>query len=198
RLTANRKRLHGLVAERTHELERFRIESHCDPLTGLENRRRLIERLPVVLSRARVMDQEVGLIWFDVDGFSLCNQELGEHCGDQLLQLCARRIATHINGADTVSRAGDDEFVVILPGLDRADTRATMEKIIRLVRAPCTICDHTISVRVSAGLAIYPHDGESAHDLLRAALVAMRRSKPRFRVGRRLSIWPRKVAETQV
>ncbi len=196
RLTANRQRLHSLVAERTRELERVRVEAQSDPLTGLENRLRLIERLPVVLGRARSLGLEVGLIWLDVDCFSRCNQQLGEHCGDQVLQIVSRRIATHITDADSVSRAGDDEFVVVLPGLDREATRETMEKIIRLARAPCTIGHHTVSVQMSGGIAMYPDDANEASHLLRVAAGAMRRGKPSFLARRRRFFWPRKNADS--
>jgi diguanylate cyclase (GGDEF)-like protein len=127
--------LERIIAERTDKLveaneELERLATH-DPLTGLWNRRAILNRLEEVCrssapSRGR---QPLGLIIIDLDDFKGVNDALGHICGDIVLRAVARQIETQIRQGDAVGRYGGDEFLVILPGADREALESVVQRI---------------------------------------------------------------------
>ena len=188
RMLANTAHLQALVLERTRQLEETQEAANRDDLTGLPNRRILPECLRQTLAHAEQHRQPVALVMLDLNGFRHVNDRFGHAAGDLVLRALARRIAMNLSISDTVCRYGGDEFVLILPDIDRAEAMRTVEKIVQQIAAPCALDGYAISLTASAGVAMYPRDGKDVAELLEAADDAMYRHKPRHGFGRKPSI----------
>jgi two-component system, cell cycle response regulator len=176
-----------------HEAERNNnrmLESLAlhDPLTGLANRRLLVDRILTALAQARRSKGYMALMYLDLDGFKQVNDTLGHGAGDMLLTTIATRLKQTVREEDTVSRLGGDEFVIALPHIRSAGDAASMaRKIIDAVSQPCEIEGNTVSTTASVGVGIYPAHGEDVETLMksadRALYTAKRAGKNGYRVG---------------
>jgi len=151
-----------------------------DPLTGLPNRRVFRAALDEVLRLrpCHVSDsgqnQQIAVLFMDLDRFKIINDTLGHHVGDRLLQDVARRLKHSLWGADVLARLGGDEFAVVVSGVEDASMLEALAK--RLVDAAgqaYEIDGQQIRTSISVGIAVSPQDGESAEDLLMAADMAL-------------------------
>ena len=148
-----------------------------DPLTGLPNRRLLLDRL----GRAPVLSQRSGkvgaLLFLDLDHFKDLNDTLGHEVGDELLQAVAQRLLANVRVADTVARLGGDEFVVMLSDLSTSTQEAAAlaqrigEKILRGLSEPYVLRGHTHQGAASIGATLFGASAQSAIELLRQALI---------------------------
>lgn len=174
--------------------ERRRLESALehqalhDPLTGLANRTLFFDRLNQALLSARRERKEVALAMLDLDSFKDVNDALGHATGDVLLKQLGVRLGTGLRATDTAARLGGDEFAWILP---RVAGRQAVERMarrrLRQLQQPFDIGKRRIELRLSAGIALYPHDGRDADTLMRHADAAMYAAK---REGRGLVFYP--------
>jgi diguanylate cyclase (GGDEF)-like protein/PAS domain S-box-containing protein len=114
------------ITQQKHEEEILCLAYH-DTLTGLPNRRLLIDRLEHTMSASKRSRRYVALMFIDLDNFKPLNDQYGHDTGDQLLIAAAERIASCIRDADTVARFGGDEFVVLLSDLDTEKTSAVAQ-----------------------------------------------------------------------
>ena len=156
-----------------------------DPLTGLPNRRLLLDRL----GRAPVLSQRSGkvgaLLFLDLDHFKDLNDTLGHEVGDELLQEVAQRLLANVRVADTVARLGGDEFVVMLSELSTSTQEAAAmaqrigEKILRGLSEPYLLRGHTHQGAASIGATLFGASAQSASELLRQADIAMYQVKAR-------------------
>jgi len=152
-----------------------------DALTGLYNRRRMVELLESAIIEAAQQWQHVGLLFIDLNGFKGINDEYGHAAGDKILTAVATRIAARVRNDDIVCRYGGDEFVVILPRVpDAAAVTRVADSIRELVALPYWIEGHEQHLTAAIGESMYPHDGESANVLLHRADQAMYRLKTRL------------------
>ena len=152
--------------------------SQHDFLTDLPNRPLLNDRLTQAIALARRRGHFLALLFLDLDRFKHVNDSLGHAIGDLLLQSVARRLVTCVRSSDTVSRQGGDEFVILLPEIERADdAAATAQKIIAAVAEPHDVANHRMHVTVAIGISIYPDDGRNAETLLKGADTAMYHAK---------------------
>ena len=140
-----------------------------DVLTGLANRKRLIDRTREALDGR----QDVALLLFDLDRFKDVNDTLGHHVGDQLLEVVAARLLAASRPDDTVARLGGDEFAVLLPATDRATALHTARRLLAELCAPLVLEGLLVDVGASVGVAIAPEDGTDLDVLLQHADVAM-------------------------
>ncbi len=155
----------------------FYLANH-DPLTGLANRARFLERLHEALLNADRDNTGCALVLLDLDRFKSVNDLLGHHCGDHLLKSVAQRLHKCVRETDTVARLGGDEFVVILTRIkSREAVELIAENILRELGKPTLIEGHTINSGASIGIAFYPTDGNEVGDLLQKADLAMYRAK---------------------
>ncbi len=164
----------------------FFLANH-DPLTGLANRARFLEKLHEALLNADRDNTGCALILLDLDRFKSINDTLGHHAGDLLLKMVAQRLLRCVRETDTVARLGGDEFVVILTRIKSQEAvELIAENILRELGKPCEIADHAINSGASLGIVFYPNDGNEVGDLLQKADLAMYRAKAtgrnRFRV----------------
>ena len=162
--------------------EKIQNLAFFDSLTGLPNRRLLLDRLRQSLAQAHREDKLVGLAFLDLDHFKTINDTLGHASGDALLRAVAERLEQCVRKSDTVARLGGDEFVVILPNLEHIDGAAAIaEKILEIFDHPFRLGEREIFSSTSIGLAIYPLDAEDDEELLSRADMAMYRAKERGR-----------------
>src|SRR6202158_1901437 len=164
-------------AARTHGkiLESLALK---DPLTGLANRRLLAERMSMALGHARRNQSAMAVVYLDLDGFRQINNTLGHAAGDTLLKMVADRLVAAVREEDTVARLGGDEFIMALWHLSGTDDAAKVaSKVIEVVSQPYTIEGHTVRITASAGIGIYPLDGEDAVTLMKSADLALYEAK---------------------
>jgi diguanylate cyclase (GGDEF)-like protein/PAS domain S-box-containing protein len=177
---------HGFITDIT---DRKRAEAHThrlahfDALTGLPNRRLLIERIEQALAAARRSENFGALLFVDLDNFKQINDARGHSVGDRLLEMVAERLSRELRGDDAVARLGGDEFVVLIGNLGAdADAaarraRAVADKLREGLESPYEIEGSTYGSSGSIGITLFPKNGERVDDLLREADIAMYRAK---------------------
>ncbi|VXB04234.1 sensor domain-containing diguanylate cyclase [Massilia sp. 9I] len=156
-LLALNERLEAAVAERTAELQALLLR---DVLTGLPNRRALLETLPEAMSRARRVGRPCALLFLDMDGFKAVNDSHGHEEGDELLRQFGERLAQGVRKTDMVARLAGDEFVVVLEMLsDAAHAEDTARKLLERLKEPFLLRSATVKVGASIGVALHrPED----------------------------------------
>jgi chemotaxis family two-component system sensor kinase Cph1 len=148
-----------------------------DALTGLHNRRYLVERLA---TPGPVGPDGKALLFVDLDDFKRVNDDHGHDVGDAVILEVARRLLAHSRSTDVVVRLGGDEFVVLCDGVVGEDVPALAARIVEAVAVPIVVGTHVVQVTASCGLVLAAA-GESRAGLLEAADAAMYRAK---RAGR--------------
>lgn len=176
----NARLLRELAAVREREAE-IRKLADRDALTGLFNRRRVMELLDRSIADARRSRQAVGLLFIDLNGFKAINDEYGHAAGDKILSTVARRISARVRTADIVGRYGGDEFIVILPGApDEAAVSRVADTIRERVALPYRMAAGDRHLTAAIGEAMFPKDAATAETLLQRADQAMYRLKARL------------------
>jgi diguanylate cyclase (GGDEF)-like protein len=162
--------------------ERMDFLPNHDALTGLPNRILLQDRLSQAIRRAQRERGRLALLFVDLDRFKKVNDTLGHEVGDRLLEAVARRLGERLRGADTLSRLGGDEFLILLDGhSSAAGAAAAAQACLDLLRSPLQIDTHAIPLSASIGISLYPTDGMDAETLIRSADLAMYHAKERGR-----------------
>lgn len=152
--------------------------AYYDSLTGLPNRTLYLNRLEQAIESTYRSGEIIAVVFIDLDSFKAVNDTIGHHGGDELLVEMANRLSSCLRKHDTVSRFGGDEFLILLTQIDREeDVQKIVDKIMHNFERPVTIRDQEFFVTASAGIAIYPTDGENAETLIRNADLAMYESK---------------------
>ncbi|MCB1000231.1 MAG: EAL domain-containing protein [Acidimicrobiales bacterium] len=151
-------------------------EAFTDALTGLPNRRLLVDRLRQSLGRSHRQDRPLAVMFIDLDGFKAINDGRGHGAGDRVLGEVARRIGAEIRVHDTAARLGGDEFVVLLEDADRAVAEDVAERLLDSISADIDLGDRAYALSATIGVALC--DGTHAtpgvpEELLRRADIAM-------------------------
>ena len=183
-LVEARTRIHNMLEVRLlyRQLEQYSraLESQAlhDALTGLPNRRLLMDRLSLAIAHARRNTSSMAVLFLDLDGFKQINDTLGHDAGDALLSMVADRLVAAVREEDTVARMGGDEFVIGLWELSHADDVATLvSKVILAVSQPYRIQGHDVRITASVGVGIYPLHGEAVETLMKSADLALYEAK---------------------
>lgn len=168
------------------EIERRAAEvaraAQYDSLTGLANRALFRDRLGRAQLRAARNEQHLGVMLLDVDRFKGINETLGHDAGDLLLIRMAERLHECVREVDSIARLGGDEFALILEGLASGESAAIVaERILTSVARPFEVAGREVFVTTSAGIAIYPGDGEDAGALVKNADSALSGAKAQGR-----------------
>jgi diguanylate cyclase (GGDEF)-like protein len=149
-----------------------------DPLTKLPNRRLLEDRIDQAIVQVRRRKAQCGVLFIDLDRFKTINDTLGHAIGDELLREVAQRLRRLLRSADTVSRIGGDEFVILLGEMpEAADAAGVAAKVLKALREAFQIGAHELYVTTSIGISVYPLHGHTAHMLITRADAAMYRAK---------------------
>jgi diguanylate cyclase (GGDEF)-like protein len=164
-----------------------------DALTGALNRRHFVEQCNQELARRRHAGEPVSLLFVDADNFKAVNDQYGHRCGDQVLQILARRIRQMVRTGDIVARYGGEEFVIMMPNASLESAREIAERLRRHVAAyPIRAAvpeGALIEITVSIGIATFAtgHSGSRLRELMQAADDALYNAK---RAGRnRVEVW---------
>jgi two-component system cell cycle response regulator len=145
-----------------------------DPLTGLANRRLFDDRMAMALAHARRDRSAMAVVYLDLDGFKEINDTLGHGVGDALLKEVAERLLTTVREEDTVARLGGDEFAIVLWHVSGTEYAASVAaRAITAVSQPYNIEGHIVDITTSAGVSIYPVNGEDAETLMKSADLAL-------------------------
>jgi diguanylate cyclase (GGDEF)-like protein/PAS domain S-box-containing protein len=170
------------ITERKKAEEQLRHQAFHDALTGLPNRLLLLDRMERSVESARREGERVAVLLMDLDRFKDINDTLGHSAGDQLLNLVGQRLLGAMRRSDTVARLGGDEFVVVVdaPGGEEAVSQVARH-ILACFAEPFDLGGHTLHVRLSVGIAMFPEHGDIPDMLLKNADLAMYRAKERGR-----------------
>ena len=171
------------ITPRKRMERRLRHDAMHDPLTGLLNRRGILEEISGILKEPR--DERTGSILFlDLDRFKEVNDSLGHHFGDELLIQTSSRLIRHTRPGDKLARIGGDEFMILLHPLDnREEAENISRRILAELIRPFRIRDEEIHVSASIGIANLEADYGSPEEVIRDADIAMYQAKTAFRGG---------------
>ncbi len=171
------------VSERKRAEAEIHRLAYFDALTGLPNRRLMMDRLSQALAVARRGGHVGALMFIDLDQFKRVNDARGHEVGDAVLRQVGERLKRFLRNEDTVARLGGDEFVVLL--VELANTHeaaarlalAVADKIRGVLRTPFDVDGVDYHIGASIGITVFPKNGEREDDLLREADTAMYRAK---------------------
>ena len=158
--------------------ERIAYMATHDPMTGLPNRMRIMDRLEQELNRSRRYDKTLAVLFIDLDGFKRVNDTHGHQAGDFVLKQIAERLSAGIRATDAVGRLAGDEFLVIITDdCTRENGLQLAENLRKLLSEKIVFEKASLTVTGSVGLAFYPEDGSNSKDLVKLADKAMYKAK---------------------
>ena len=161
------------VSER-RRLERAVVEQlTCDALTGLPNRRRVLETLDEAIGTARLLGRTLAVLVFDIDAFRKINSGYGWAGGDGVLRDCAGRVAALLEPGDTLARQGGNEFIIVQKTSGSVAATALAERLLACMRDPFLLEGQRVFLSASIGVALLPEPDCDAAELLQMAQVAM-------------------------
>lgn len=163
------------LAKRQQQLEGM---ANHDPLTGLPNRRLLMDRLQQALANAKRDNKMLAVCYLDLDGFKPINDTQGHAAGDRLLQEIAQRFKGVLREHDTVARLGGDEFVLLFASLSTAaDVFSLLDRVMAIVSLPVKLEQTSVHVSASMGVSFFPNHGYDPAILLHTADQALYQAK---------------------
>ncbi len=166
------------ITERKIAEQRVAYFAQYDPLTDLPNRALLEDRLTQALAVAQRHRTPVSVVTTDIDAFKEVNELYGSGHGDVVLRMIAARMRRLVDSSATVSRVGEDQFVILLVDSAGAESgRAFLERLHATFDAPFVVGDMDVYINASSGLASYPDDGVDTQTLLRSSEAAMQAAK---------------------
>jgi diguanylate cyclase (GGDEF)-like protein/PAS domain S-box-containing protein len=194
------------VTEQNKAHERARFLANYDALTGLPNRRKLVDSLGERLAACAERGRHAAVVAIDLEGFKRVNDTLGFDVGDAVLIEVARRMQQFSSGDDTVSRSSGDEFVVVRSDLpESSDVPNIAQAVLAAFDRPFRIGERDLFIRPSIGVSVYPEDGEEPEALLARADAALLQAKQQghssvqfFRQSLQLSALDRLALETDL
>ncbi|MDX1403981.1 MAG: diguanylate cyclase [Woeseiaceae bacterium] len=171
------------VTDARAEVQQMESIAHCDPLTGVLNRRGFETNASRLLTESDD-DASGALLFIDLNDFKKINDEYGHEIGDQLLVIAAERIKSSFRSHDIIGRPGGDEFVVLVPDVPGDVAERLAQRLSAALDEPYHIEDLEHDCAAAIGLALYPEHANTLTGLLRAADQAMYRAKARCRGAR--------------
>lgn len=161
------------VSDRKQLEDQLRTLAFQDPLTGIANRARFLDRLQQAIRRCARRPSGLVVLFIDIDDFKAINDSLGHSAGDEVLLGLTDRLATCLRPEDTLARLGGDEFAVLLEDSSESTARMVCDRILAATAQPTTVNGQEIFVRTSIGCAVSRRGEEAPEDLLRNADLAM-------------------------
>lgn len=163
------------IHEELHEQKNhLAYKAHHDELTGLPNRALFNDRLELAITKAVRKESVLSVFFLDLDYFKDINDTYGHDTGDEVLKVFATRLKDCIRAEDTLARMGGDEFMIILEDhVEAATSEIVATKIINAMKEPMKLNDESIQLSTSMGIAIFPIDASTPHELIKKADLAM-------------------------
>ncbi|MHB1286062.1 MAG: bifunctional diguanylate cyclase/phosphodiesterase [Leptospirales bacterium] len=175
--TYTQVRMRDVTSFRMYE-DKIRYLADHDSLTGLANRRHFNLRLEHETRQARKDQEQVGLLYIDLDRFKSINDNLGHKVGDLLLETVALRLHNAVRTSDLVGRIGGDEFLILLPKIrDLSRVTSLAEIILKKLSEPFHLNNHVLHLSASIGISIFPDDADTVEILIQNADAAMYQAK---------------------
>ena len=166
------------ITKRKQAEELIWHQAHYDALTNLPNRALFADRLTQAVQTATRQQEQLAVMFIDLDRFKWVNDTLGHKAGDQLLKEAAQRLTHCVRKYDTVARLGGDEFTVIMIRIENVlDIKTIAQRVLKSLSQPFTLDNHEASIAASIGIALFPEDGLDAETLLKNADIAMYQAK---------------------
>jgi diguanylate cyclase (GGDEF)-like protein len=167
--------LGAALIDQARLFDQVRSMAVSDPLTGLANYRRLIAVIESELDRSRRTQRPFSIVLLDMDGLKAINDRYGHLVGSRALVRLGKTLKHHSRAIDTPARYGGDEFALVLPEAPKE----IASRVAGRIRERLSLETEEPALSVSAGIAAYPEDGDSAEKLLGAADRALYRMKHR-------------------
>jgi diguanylate cyclase (GGDEF)-like protein len=175
--------LGGALFDNAQLFENIRELAVSDSLTGLANHRRLVEELGNEIERAKRTGSQFALMLFDLDELKKINDQYGHLVGTRAICRVANALRIHSRAIDTAARQGGDEFALVLPETGGKGAQEAGLRVCNRVSAD----EEIPRISVSAGIAVYPQDGQTIEALLGAADEALYKMKRRATAARHLT-----------
>ena len=163
------------ITEERRAQERLRVLANTDTITGLPNRNAIHQQITAVLEQRE--QQQIGVVYLDLDNFKKVNDAYGHMFGDQLLQAVSLAVLTCLEPQQTLGRLGGDEFIVLAEDTSQAALEAMALRILTRLRQPFRIGLIEVYTGCSVGIALAPQHGEDRENLIRNADTAMYHAK---------------------
>lgn len=158
--------------------EEIEFMAYYDSLTRLPNRFLFEDRVNQAINLSLRTAKMLAVVFIDLDNFKAVNDTIGHNGGDKLLVQVGDRLSEIVRKSDTVARFGGDEFMILLNNLsDPAKINVIIEKVMAEFKKPFAVSDQAFLVTASAGVAVYPVDGQDAASLIKNADTAMYKAK---------------------
>jgi diguanylate cyclase (GGDEF)-like protein len=168
------------ITEKNAIETRLRLQSETDALTGLFNRRKLMDVLDAHFELFRQDHHPTAALMFDVDNFKHINDVYGHPAGDRVLVLIANACKEVLRGTDFAARIGGDEFVILMPSMQRDHGHLVADRLRQRISSDLTqALNHSITI--SGGLSVFARTDKTCEDILKRADDGLYRSK---RAGR--------------
>ncbi|TJY39590.1 DUF4084 domain-containing protein [Cohnella pontilimi] len=175
------KQLEVKVAQRTEELHHKNLEleyiAYHDSLTSLTNRRYFEEYVTKAIEKARPLNQQLAVLFIDLDRFKFINDTLGHSIGDLLLQKVARILQDNVGDRNMVSRQGGDEFMILLHHTSKEETERIARNIVSDLENRIDLNGNEVLITSSVGISMYPHNGDTVDTLIKRADISMYAAK---------------------
>lgn len=166
------------ITDEWHREEETQRLAKYDSLTGLSNRHRMKQLIETTLAAFKTAKRNCAILMIDLDRFKHINDTLGHAAGDELLKQVAERLARAIEAGCEIGRLGGDEFQVMIPDQDDRGTLGEIAlKIIAMLKQPYSLEEGRAVIGASVGIAVAPHDGVTADDIVRSADLALYAAK---------------------
>jgi diguanylate cyclase (GGDEF)-like protein len=167
----------GIVQDISHKKQaekQIHRLAYFDHLTGLANRSYYQERMEDIIKSAAQRKAQFAFLFIDLDGFKSINDNFGHHIGDVYLQEIAQRLKLIAREIDFIVRLGGDEFCIIVNNItDEASVSEVAKRCLQKINQSLMLNNHQIKPKASIGIALFPKDGNSEPELLKAADTAM-------------------------
>ncbi|MDJ0834263.1 MAG: EAL domain-containing protein [Gammaproteobacteria bacterium] len=153
-------------------------QAYYDDLTGVATHRHLLEYMGKWIKIARRQGSQLALLYIELDGLKLLSQELREKHASNLLKTLVGRLQQTLRESDFIARIDQDQFCILASGIKNQESAAKIaENCLNVLNSPLALEDHDIAVMARIGIALYPDDGESKHQLLKAAIGASKAAR---------------------
>ena len=164
--------------ERLMSEARIQFMAYYDALTTLPNRQLFQDRAEQAIHVARRNNRVLGLLFLDLDCFKSINDTMGHEDGDLLIQAVGRKLTETLRKTDTIARFGGDEFLILINNVEDAENISKVaDKVMDIFQNPFMVRDQEIFITASAGISVFPADGEDAQTLIKHADIAMYMAK---------------------
>ncbi|MDD5228799.1 MAG: diguanylate cyclase [Methylococcales bacterium] len=167
------------ITERKKDEDLILKLAFFDPLTGLPNRRKLLDRINYEIAISHREGKKFAVFMMDLDKFKAVNDSLGHAAGDDLLKQVAIRVTACLRESDMVARLGGDEFVIVLESLNDIETaHQVASKVIKQLTVPFELLKgEKVQIGASIGISLYPEHGDASEKLLDRADTALYQAK---------------------